>query len=365
MQPLDVVVVGAGIAGLAAARELTAAAASVQVMESRDRVGGRLLSSRGSDGSRLDLGATWFWPGETRVERLVGELGVHTHAQYLAGDAMFHSPDGSQRVGGNPLDVASSRFVDGAESLAEAVAAQLDEGVVALGRAVRSIRSDGDRLIVVASRGAVAARHVILAVPPALAIARIDFEPELSERMAGLAAVTPVWMGGMTKVVVRYRDAFWRAAGLSGSAISHFGPMRELHDMSGPGGHPAAIFGFIPATTADSPTATARGVIGQLVEIFGSAATDPVDVLIHDWRREVWTAPPAVECLTAYQAFGHRLYGEPAMDGRLHWASTETATESPGHIEGALAAAHRATSVVLADLSLIAADREPEASSGS
>ncbi|MDX3229176.1 FAD-dependent oxidoreductase [Streptomyces sp. ME19-01-6] len=46
--------------------------------------------------------------------------------------------------------------------------------------------------------------------------------------------------------------------------------------------------------------------------------------------------------------FGHSLYQRPTLDGRLHWASTETATDHAGHIEGALAAGERAAAAVLA-----------------
>ncbi|MFF5185932.1 FAD-dependent oxidoreductase [Streptomyces sp. NPDC000345] len=52
--------------------------------------------------------------------------------------------------------------------------------------------------------------------------------------------------------------------------------------------------------------------------------------------------------LTDYSLFGHRLYRRPTLDGRLHWASTETATAYAGHIEGALAAGERAAQSVLA-----------------
>jgi monoamine oxidase len=68
--------------------------------------------------------------------------------------------------------------------------------------------------------------------------------------------------------------------------------------------------------------------------------------LIHDWRYERFTSPPAVVRLIAYHTFGHSIYAEPQMNGRLHWASTETAQENPGHIEGALAAAERAADAV-------------------
>ncbi|MFB7599991.1 FAD-dependent oxidoreductase [Streptomyces sp. NPDC056160] len=52
--------------------------------------------------------------------------------------------------------------------------------------------------------------------------------------------------------------------------------------------------------------------------------------------------------LADYSLFGHSLYQQPVLDGRLHWASTEAATEYAGHIEGALAAGERAARAVLA-----------------
>jgi monoamine oxidase len=55
-----------------------------------------------------------------------------------------------------------------------------------------------------------------------------------------------------------------------------------------------------------------------------------------------------VQQLADYWLLGHPLYQRPTLDGRLHWASTETATDHAGHIEGALAAGERAAQAVLA-----------------
>ena len=344
---LDLVVVGAGIAGVALADIVQRAGRSVEVLEARDRVGGRLLGHRHGD-ARFDLGATWFWPNEPRVQALAARLGLRLHTQYLAGDALFHQPGTAQRIDGNPLDTTSGRFSDSGQDLVESLARELAPQTVRLGAAVDRIEYDGNGQNLVVSHGAhtTTTAHVALALPPALAATKVAFEPELPERLRGLIEVTPVWMGAIAKVVAIYPTPFWRAHGLAGAAISHLGPMREIHDMSGPDGSPAALFGFAPGQIGE-PTATPEACLAQLVELFGPEAAEPSELVVHDWRAEPWTSPPGVERLTAYQLFGHDLFAQPVFDGRLHWCSTETAIEAPGHIEGALAAAERAARSIL------------------
>ena len=358
MEHSDVIVVGAGISGLAAASELVAAGVSVVVFEGRDRIGGRLLTHT-LGGDAFDLGATWFWPGERRVEALVDRFALATHAQHLAGDAVFHAGQGTQRIDGNPIDVTSGRVTRGVAALAHAMADTLPDGTIRLSHAVNeiSVTARGIRTVcTTADRGHVThtADQIVVALPPALALHRIGFTPALPDRLATLVARTPVWMGSITKVVAVYDRPFWRERGLAGAGISHIGPLREVHDMSGPDGMPAALFGFAPsgASSASSALSAPVGraaVIEQLVAMFGPDAADPIELLVHDWRDEPFTSPPHVASLTSYETFGHPLYAEPALDGRLHWSSTETATVNPGHVEGALQAAHRAAAAVLAN----------------
>ncbi len=339
---LDAIVVGAGISGLAVAREVVAAGRSVVVLEARDRVGGRLDSVDG-----LDLGATWFWPNEPRIRQLISDLGVPVHEQHLAGDAVYHDPSGVQRLQGNPIDVRSGRFVHGADSLPQAIAAELPDGTLRLGTAATRITALDGAVEVHSAGSTVLARHVVIALPPALAVERLTFAPELSADLSDLARATPVWMGGVTKVVVSYAHAFWRDAGLSGSGISHVGPMRELHDMSGVDGLPGALFGFVPTRRHGETTVTETVILEQLVTMFGPDAAAPDAIHIRDWRAEPHTSPAQVELLTAYELFGDRRYAVPALGGRLHWSSTETSPDVPGHIEGALVAAHRAASAII------------------
>lgn len=344
MRAVDVVIVGAGIGGLSAARALAAAGATVRVLEARERVGGRLDAVDG-----LDLGATWFWPGESRVAALVCDLGLTSFEQHLAGNARYQDAAGTQELTGNPIDVASFRIAGGAASLVSAVAGALPDGVLTLGEPVLALGAGpppGAPLSVTTSARQVRCDHVVLAIAPALATA-IDVSPPLPAVMERLMRATPVWMGTMTKVVAVYDAPWWRSRGWSGSAISHQGPLREIHDMSGPDGRPAALFGFAPPGPPGASPMSSAAAIRQLVAIFGAEAGSPSSVHVRDWREEQWTSPPEAQHLTAYELMGDRGYQVPLMGGRLHWASTETAPSYAGHIEGALGAADRAVTAVL------------------
>ena len=82
----DVVVVGAGLAGLVAARALVAADASVVVLEARDRVGGRTLNEPIGNGEVVEVGGQWIGPTQHRLAALATELGVETFPTYDEGD---------------------------------------------------------------------------------------------------------------------------------------------------------------------------------------------------------------------------------------------------------------------------------------
>lgn len=84
----DVVVVGAGFAGLTAARRVAEAGRSVVVVEARDRVGGR-TETIGVAGTWVDIGGQWVGPGQDRLYALAEEVGVETFAQHDAGEAVL------------------------------------------------------------------------------------------------------------------------------------------------------------------------------------------------------------------------------------------------------------------------------------
>jgi monoamine oxidase len=85
VQEADVIVVGAGLAGLAAAGRLRARDVSVVVVEARERVGGRVLNHDIGDGKVVEVGGQWIGPTQHRLAALAAELGVETFRTYGQG----------------------------------------------------------------------------------------------------------------------------------------------------------------------------------------------------------------------------------------------------------------------------------------
>src|SRR5881409_2317638 len=90
----DVIVVGAGLAGLTAARQIVAAGRSVLVLEAKNRVGGRTLNEDIGNGQVADLGGTFIGPTQDHIAALIKELGIPTFPTYYKGNNVFVGSDG-------------------------------------------------------------------------------------------------------------------------------------------------------------------------------------------------------------------------------------------------------------------------------
>ena len=223
---LEVAVVGGGLSGLALARSLHRRDRSFSVFEARDRLGGRVLSVKQGEGG-IDLGPTWFWP-ETQpaVARLIRELGLAELEQFDEGAALhlreadksatrIEDKRSSRRRATHP-----GRYGDFIESLAK----ELPQKDIHLRHELASLRDCGDHVLLTFRVGEqmveVSARHVVLALPPRLLKENVEFAPSLDEATEKAMDGAETWMAAEAKVVIAYREAFWRDAGLSGSAFA-------------------------------------------------------------------------------------------------------------------------------------------------
>lgn len=88
MFDVDVVVVGAGLAGLSAARKLVGAGKTAVVLEARDRVAGRNMGGFLSNGVPVEMGGQWVGPTQDVVIELIKELGLETFPSFDTGDTL-------------------------------------------------------------------------------------------------------------------------------------------------------------------------------------------------------------------------------------------------------------------------------------
>ncbi|WP_312855805.1 flavin monoamine oxidase family protein [Nocardioides stalactiti] len=88
-QRADVVVIGAGVSGLTAARRLTQADHSVVVLEADSRVGGRTVNLDLGNGVITEGGGQWVGPGQDRVLALIDELGLRTFDTFVDGKSIY------------------------------------------------------------------------------------------------------------------------------------------------------------------------------------------------------------------------------------------------------------------------------------
>jgi monoamine oxidase len=356
----SVAILGGGLSGLYAAHCLQKAGVDFQLLEARERFGGRILTADqagrwSADG--FDLGPSWFWPDmHPRMAGIVRDLKLQAFPQYSGGDVVIERSllEAPRRFPGLRQEPVSMRFAGGTGAIVSALLDCLPQDrlhletlitgleIIETGVALRVRRQDQIRRV--------EALQAILALPPRLAGSTMSFTPELEPGTLDLWRRTATWMAPHAKFFALYDQPFWREAGLSGTAQSRVGPLVEIHDATTESGA-AALFGFIGLGRAQREAAgddrITAASIAQLARLFGARAAQPRATLLKDWTADPLTATGDDQTAEGHPEPHHRPWVNGPWAARLSLAGSETSLTDPGYLAGALDAGERAAGEVL------------------
>lgn len=357
---VDIAIIGGGLAGLSLAHGLLDMGQGVAVFEARDRFGGRILSLALEPAFRYDLGPGWIWPElQPRLTQFIVDHGVDIYPQWSDGLSLYHTdrlqpPQAYQDDGVYRL---ARRIQGGTQGLIDVFLRTLPPESLYAEHRLQEIIEHPDYIELCfetpSGRRNVKARQVVMTIPPRLLIKTVKFTPELDTGLCAAMLATPTWMAGHAKAVIRYRRAFWREAGFSGSALAVYqgAALAEIFDASAENGDYAALSGFfaLPAVLRRQYRDDLQALIlEQLVRLFGKEAATPEAIHIKDWCDDAYTATQEDEQLPP----GHPQYGHPRLqhahwDNKLYFGGTETASDFGGYLEGALESSERIVNAIM------------------
>jgi len=403
---VEVAVIGAGAAGIGAARRLHEAGVDVLLIEARSRLGGRSFTVSDPIGGALDLGCGWLHSGNenpwTEIAERQGQavdrspapwskaaLGnaftAEEQARFRAASERFHArlaevaaaePDRPAsdclEPGGrwNELLDAVSTYVSGAElhrvsardlaayrdtsvnwrvsaGYGAVIAAHADGAPLALGCPVSEIDHSGRRVRITTPQGVISAERVIITLPTdLLAEEAVLFRPALPEKSAAAAGL-PLGLADKLYIALEGAEAFEidsRAFGRIDRAATGAYHFR-------PFGRPLIEAYFGGALAADlergGPDAFFEFAMQELTGLFGAAFKDQLRPLAsHSWRADPYARGSYSFALPGMA--GQREVLAAPVDDRLFFAGEACSTRDYSTAHGALRTGLAAAEAILA-----------------
>jgi monoamine oxidase len=394
-----VCVIGAGLAGLAAADGLAAAGAEVDVLEARNRVGGRVWSDRLATGALIERGGEFLTDGYTATERIAARLGCELVGMGIRyPDRRLHPDPGIDRVAAlaaaavvereatlhpgraavdvltetvsdpairelfasrvqsataHPIDDLEAGFLlgvsylmnddecrrvaGGNQELARRLANALGNRLH-LGNPAHAVTHNTSGVAVSTETGRIDADAVVVAVPIPL-LRALEFDPPLPTDV--IDAITAVRMSVAAKLAVPLRSPAPADAVMSvpGRFWAYTTPCDEIGSRT-----VGSWAGSAPVVAALEATDGPETWIGEITALWPELELDTDDATVTTWLDDPW-AQGAYSVLMSRDENEPSPLSEPV--GRIVFAGEHTSPDWSGTIEGALRSGARAAADVL------------------
>lgn len=342
-----VLIVGAGLSGLTTAYALENSNFDVEILEARPRLGGRIYTLKDKN-YNLELGATWFGLQHTSLLALIKQLEIPYKHQENGREAIYDfRPKGNlERFQIPKQGPPTYKIKGGTSSLIDKLHQEISASIH-YKEVVNSVKFD-NHFIVETEHNQFKADYLVISIPTQLLAHTIEFEPSLPESFKVLLSKTHTWMSDSIKFSVAFDSGFWKNERFIGTLMSPHQIIQEMYDHSDMDVLQNALVGFLNSSYSVLPEKERKAqFLKQLEGIFSNNTSSFSTYADVNWRNEKHTIHEEAESLVPHQNNGNARLRQGFFDERLFFSASETATQTPGYMDGAV---HRGMEV--ADLLL-------------
>jgi monoamine oxidase len=351
-----VIIVGGGLSGLYAAYLLEQKQTPYLLLEAKPRLGGRILGVQNKQYTNhyFDLGPTWIFPHQQKIQCLVRQLGITLFKQYTKGNVLYQTSEhqSPKQIKGAG-DMQLLKIQGGSQSLISALQNTLEQNNIKLDHEITKIDKQANLWLLSVNHKGIeqkfSADELMLAMPPRIIAKHLTDKRWVSRMLLKSLQQSQTWMAGQAKFVATYDKPFWREQGLSGQIFSQTGPMVEMHDASTDTKQSFGLFGFIgwPASRRSQLTEQQLkdACLAQLASCYGPVVFDFTDCHVKDWAADqfICTANDRLEA-SRHPEFIISNHLQELNSLHLHFIGSEFASTDPGYLEGAIDAVVQTTS---------------------
>ncbi len=340
-----IIIIGAGLTGLTLGYYLEREKKDFIIIESRPRIGGRVLTEIGKEGIPIELGATWLGLQHKHLLNLLDELKIETFHQEFGDKAIVEpiSTSPPYLVSLPPNNSPSFRIKGGTHTIANSLTRTIGQSRIRLNEKVKSISLQGDTLSLITDKSTYQASKIVSTLPPQLLIGTIEFHPQLPNELISVAEKTHTWMSQSIKIALSFKSPFWRELGKSATVMSNVGPIPEMYEHNNVDNSQYALMGFMNGNYYSiSREERLEKNISQLTRYYGDEVKAYTQYYEKTWATDPDTHHPYSSHILPHENNGHSIYQRTYLNDRFIISGTETSTANPGYLDGAVYSAIQA-----------------------